>query len=202
MFLNILEAKWNTKNAARIFTEEWFSRAAKFRDLITEAQIEARVDGNWMYLSGEDFSFMTGIMFILHEGARLFILEQPSESGTFNILSDIRFLLHWQAAITEWNIGSEGYFNSNTLDERQLLELDGKFVKPYLATPVVLGKEEEVKCPICLDNILKEEDPMILPCGHIFGDQCLDRWVRAGDEQGCPMCRDSWDEVTHQFPFL
>lgn len=32
-----------------------------------------------------------------------------------------------------------------------------------------------------------EEDPLRLPCNHIFGQQCLEHWLRKHDQ--CPNCR-------------
>lgn len=50
--------------------------------------------------------------------------------------------------------------------------------------------QEELTCPVCLDLY---RDPHLLPCGHNFCKNCLDRLKRQA-ERGrlrCPECRDS-----------
>lgn len=33
------------------------------------------------------------------------------------------------------------------------------------------------------------ESPMILPCGHLFGDLCMYKWLREPQPASCPLCR-------------
>jgi hypothetical protein len=37
---------------------------------------------------------------------------------------------------------------------------------------------------------------------HVFGDMCLDKWIWDEKGRSCPMCRDEWDRITHEFPFF
>jgi len=39
-------------------------------------------------------------------------------------------------------------------------------------------------CPICHDAF---NTPIVLECGHIFCDECVQTWFKR--EQTCPMCR-------------
>ncbi|KAK9521866.1 hypothetical protein VZT92_019842 [Zoarces viviparus] len=50
--------------------------------------------------------------------------------------------------------------------------------------------QEELTCPVCLDLY---RDPHLLPCGHNFCKNCLDRLKRQADRGRfrCPECRDS-----------
>ncbi|XP_029310683.1 E3 ubiquitin/ISG15 ligase TRIM25-like [Cottoperca gobio] len=50
--------------------------------------------------------------------------------------------------------------------------------------------QEELTCPVCLDLY---RDPHLLPCGHNFCKNCLDRLRRQADRGRfrCPECRDS-----------
>lgn len=48
----------------------------------------------------------------------------------------------------------------------------------------------EKTCPICMDNY---DNPIMLPCTHVFCGQCLLTWMRSGQHNGqgraCPQCR-------------
>ena len=50
---------------------------------------------------------------------------------------------------------------------------------------------EETTCPICLDpysTTLNPECAVVLPCNHILGRKCVERWLENGGNS-CPMCR-------------
>jgi len=62
----------------------------------------------------------------------------------------------------------------------------------YLAE---VDPQEDCRCTIC-NEILSEtrvddtvETPSILPCGHVFGDMCITRWLHDSTHQNCPICR-------------
>lgn len=63
-------------------------------------------------------------------------------------------------------------------------------------TPVNLSSldADEIKCPICTvqygarghpEDVL--EDPVKIPCGHIYGAVCIAAWLQ--DNNTCPTCR-------------
>ena len=67
--------------------------------------------------------------------------------------------------------------------------------KCHLAWPGP-SRSEEVACPICLEQLFSQKSaelPLMLPCGHIFGDICLLMWVKPLDRgsahNNCPLCR-------------
>ncbi|XP_059628355.1 uncharacterized protein LOC132271101 isoform X2 [Cornus florida] len=49
-----------------------------------------------------------------------------------------------------------------------------------------------LKCPICMDLWTSQGDHQVccLPCGHIFGMSCINRWIlhRGGHSAKCPQC--------------
>ncbi|EPY53919.1 sir antagonist [Schizosaccharomyces cryophilus OY26] len=53
----------------------------------------------------------------------------------------------------------------------------------------------DISCPICYDdmNINEETTATRMPCGHIFGKNCLKIWL--DDHCSCPLCRK---EVPHE----
>ncbi|KAK1759348.1 hypothetical protein QBC47DRAFT_398159 [Echria macrotheca] len=64
---------------------------------------------------------------------------------------------------------------------------------PYKA--VLMEPEKELVCIICQTTKLKFDGddckgdaiPALLPCGHVFGSECLDEWLQA--HNNCPSCR-------------
>ncbi|KAF2026751.1 hypothetical protein EK21DRAFT_73468 [Setomelanomma holmii] len=46
-------------------------------------------------------------------------------------------------------------------------------------------------CLICSDPFSAEHQPVTLPCHHIFGHECIKRWLRTGrgNNSACPQCR-------------
>lgn len=46
------------------------------------------------------------------------------------------------------------------------------------------------QCPICLDSMSRDGEHQIssLPCGHLFGNSCIKRWLDE-NQQICPTCR-------------
>ena len=49
------------------------------------------------------------------------------------------------------------------------------------------GKIELPSCCICLDDIKKGEETVLLPCGHMFHWNCCLNWLKKNNT--CPMCR-------------
>ncbi|KAL8976158.1 MAG: hypothetical protein Q9205_007785 [Flavoplaca limonia] len=49
---------------------------------------------------------------------------------------------------------------------------------------------QDCSCHICLNNFsTSSEQPIQLPCGHIFGLSCLVTWTQEKLYTNCPMCR-------------
>lgn len=49
------------------------------------------------------------------------------------------------------------------------------------------GEQEFPKCTICLMEITEGMDSILLPCNHIFHDNCLTHWFK--NHNTCPLCR-------------
>lgn len=43
------------------------------------------------------------------------------------------------------------------------------------------------------------EFPVVLPCGHVFGDWCISIWLRGCRPPSCPVCRSSFQSVRDLF---
>ena len=42
-------------------------------------------------------------------------------------------------------------------------------------------------CSVCLVDTAKNEECFLLPCGHIFHIQCIEKWLKM--HNNCPVCR-------------
>lgn len=53
----------------------------------------------------------------------------------------------------------------------------------------VLDDEEDMKCIICFESwAIKGDHSMTsLPCGHVFGKSCIERWIQSN--KICPTCK-------------
>ena len=64
--------------------------------------------------------------------------------------------------------------------------------------------EDERRCHICHDPYLQgdeAEEPVRLPCGHHFGQACINRWLSPDDvepKSTCPICRTSFFTVEYR----
>ena len=56
-----------------------------------------------------------------------------------------------------------------------------------MAIPLEPSHEEASSCVICMENMPMGQRTRGLPCGHVFHEFCVDRWLRHHDN--CPTCR-------------
>jgi len=55
--------------------------------------------------------------------------------------------------------------------------------------------QDQNRCTICNETLGDTrvddtiETPSILPCGHVFGNLCISRWLHDSKHQNCPICR-------------
>ena len=47
--------------------------------------------------------------------------------------------------------------------------------------------EDKKKCIICLEDFKNNDDTIILPCIHIFHEECIKNWMKKNDS--CPICK-------------
>lgn len=52
--------------------------------------------------------------------------------------------------------------------------------------------EDDKDCAICFQPYSKESTPIRMPCGHVYGSDCILSWAQSqGTSLSCPMCRDN-----------
>lgn len=42
------------------------------------------------------------------------------------------------------------------------------------------------ECPICFEDIIVNKINLALPCGHVFHETCITRWIKIN--RSCPLC--------------
>lgn len=66
-------------------------------------------------------------------------------------------------------------------------------LKQRFSKPPAEQIEEDKKCTICWNDYEGNDGPVKLPCGHIFGEECILTWAQcttpSGRYQGCPFCQ-------------
>lgn len=71
------------------------------------------------------------------------------------------------------------------LSEAQVMKVLKCTSRWSLSAPTTVGAD----CPICLLDIHKGEDPIVLQCGHVFHALCIAEWLRRAAT--CPTCKAS-----------
>lgn len=51
----------------------------------------------------------------------------------------------------------------------------------------MLGDDGKLECSICIENLEVDEEVTVLPCHHLFHEECIKAWLREHDS--CPHCR-------------
>ena len=102
------------------------------------------------------------------------IISQRLITGTHNLLNDLSIHDDLRNELTDL------LFNHETLDETAPLP------EPKVLPPLVPCTASG-DCSICLNSITPEEMIYDIPCGHVFHQSCLSKWL---DRQpSCPLCR-------------
>lgn len=53
----------------------------------------------------------------------------------------------------------------------------------------MLGVEGKAECSVCMDDVAKGDEVVVLPCSHWFHEQCATLWL--SEHNTCPICRKS-----------
>lgn len=66
---------------------------------------------------------------------------------------------------------------SEAIDKLPLKKLDAK----------MLGEEGKATCPVCMEDVVLDEEVVELPCKHWFHEECGKTWLN--NHNTCPICR-------------
>jgi hypothetical protein len=70
------------------------------------------------------------------------------------------------------------------IDKLKHFKMEKKYCKKDDKDP---NKLEYPECSICLTVVNDGEDTILLPCGHMFHDACVTKWLKIHNT--CPLCR-------------
>lgn len=87
----------------------------------------------------------------------------------------------------EMRMGFAG--GSETREMQQLIKSGLGVEKAELVQAVLKarGGDSGISCAVCLSNYTNDEELRVLPCGHRFHCDCVDRWLTQ-QSRTCPLC--------------
>ena len=66
-------------------------------------------------------------------------------------------------------------------------------LRQLFAVPSADLMQQNPLCGICWSDYEGKDQPVKLPCGHVFGEECVTAWAKGttptGCHNGCPTCR-------------
>ena len=74
--------------------------------------------------------------------------------------------------------------SKSAIDKLKHFKMEKKYCKKSDKDP---NKLEFPECSICLMEVTEGQDTILLPCGHMFHDGCVTKWL--GIHNTCPLCR-------------
>ena len=83
--------------------------------------------------------------------------------------------------------------NEEILNSLPVFKIDQKFMETSKKEE---NKNEQFqKCIICMEKYEINDEVKTLPCFHIFHKDCIDQWLRAGNDT-CPICKNKVNHNT------
>lgn len=95
-----------------------------------------------------------------------------------------------------------GQMVANDSAAAQRHSIDTTILRGICIAPNSYTIKQDDSCTICLEPFgTSREEPMRLPCGHVFGLSCLVTWTKAKVFRQCPMCRVQYLDPTKSLEF-
>jgi len=94
---------------------------------------------------------------------------------------------------TELIADAEHRLSSVSAEVRDLSQVLKAFEVEDVLTALT-SMQLDTKCPICYDHYGGEARPYVLPCGHVYCLDCLDR-LSANGSSACPMCTKRFGHI-------
>ena len=74
--------------------------------------------------------------------------------------------------------------SKTAIEKLKHFKMEKKYCKKSDSDP---NKLEFPECSICLMEVTEGQDTILLPCGHMFHDKCVTKWLEIHNT--CPLCR-------------
>ena len=74
--------------------------------------------------------------------------------------------------------------SKNAIDKLKHFKMEKKYCKKNEKDP---NKLEYPECSICLMEVNEGQNTILLPCGHMFHEECVTKWLQIHNT--CPLCR-------------
>ncbi|XP_017980977.1 PREDICTED: uncharacterized protein LOC18592345 [Theobroma cacao] len=112
---------------------------------------------------------------IIKFGVEIF-LPEPDDEVIDDSLSTLNFKPASRSSIQALKRMKLGDDEDHLLPFKKRRRLDG-----------LTSSTSEKECSICLDEISDSEEVALMPCGHVYHDGCIVRWLETSHL--CPLCR-------------
>ncbi|PMD28006.1 hypothetical protein NA56DRAFT_697034 [Hyaloscypha hepaticicola] len=127
----------------------------------------------------------------------------PDPASQQQMFRAFRLLARIALCIEEASIEfvEDGFFALNSVLGKYLVEISGQVHWPVLCTPINVMHlpKDKRECGICFESYVskddedrEEEEPVELPCEHVWGKRCIEKHFEAGSVS-CPLCQRNLD---------
>jgi hypothetical protein len=131
----------------------------------------------------------------------------PDPASQRQMFRAFRLLTRIALCIEELSIDfvEDSFFALHSTLQRYSVEIPGKVHWPVLCMPINVMHlpKDKRECGICLESYVskddedrEEEEPVELPCEHVWGQRCIEKHFEAGS-LSCPLCQRDLDP--HQY---
>lgn len=86
-----------------------------------------------------------------------------------------------------FNRNNDGNNNEELLRSLPVFKIDDKFME--VSQKEENKNEQFQKCVICMEKYEINDEVKTLPCFHLFHKDCIDQWIKAGNDS-CPICKN------------
>jgi hypothetical protein len=127
----------------------------------------------------------------------------PDPASQQQMFRAFRLLTRIALCIEEASIEfvEDSFFALNSVLGKYLVEIPGQVHWPVLCTPINVMHlpKDKRECGICFESYVskddedrEEEEPVELPCEHVWGKRCIEKHFEAGSVS-CPLCQRNLD---------
>lgn len=119
------------------------------------------------------------------KGLLLEVQEKRTKAGMNTYSHLLEVLLRMRQTCNHWKLcGDRATKLMAFLEENKIVDASNEANRRALQDVLQLRIESQEDCAVCLDTL---HNPVITPCGHAFGRDCIEQVIRTQGK--CPLCR-------------